>query len=536
MFRYIIALTDVHQVEGEDLLTEMHRSLIRLADRAERINDSAIVDSFVDAQPLFDLLSTENNQIVYGRRGTGKTHALLYLSGAVRQQGSPSIYLDFRELGSNSSIYADPAKDLAVRATSLVQDVLAAVHDELLKIAIESIDFIDNHELVTRSLENLANECTRTKIVGQTEISETEKETLGASGSTGANINLSQDPKLNLSAEQASSAEESTIRSRTLQGQEIAHLSFGALQEALRNVLASLNTSRLWIIMDEWSVIPFDLQPYMADILRRCFMPLSSITIKFAAIEHRTNFKINLIKGQYIGFELGADVSADVNLDDFMVFDNDSERSKDFFSNLIYNHLRATDESMLFKKIDKDELIRELFNQTSTFEEFVRASEGVPRDALHLLSTAVQASFGVKITTPVVRRSAQTWYTRDKSATISQNTDLSDLLQRIIDVVIGHRKARAFLFQADAKDERLEELFDARLLHILKRNISSHDSPGKRYNAFKLDYGCYVDLINTSNATQGLFNSGEGAYVDVPPDDWRSIRRAILEPSDMPAT
>jgi hypothetical protein len=83
-------------------------------------------------------------------------------------------------------------------------------------------------------------------------------------------------------------------------------------------------------------------------------------------------------------------------------------------------------------------------------------------------------------------------------------------------------------------------LFDSRLLHVLKKNISSHDEPGARYDVYKIDYGCYVDLINTAKTPQGLFEASEGdqlqqeaRYVEVPRDDYRSIRRAILRLEDV---
>ncbi len=44
-----------------------------------------------------------------------------------------------------------------------------------------------------------------------------------------------------------------------------------------------------------------------------------------------------------------------------------------------------------------------------------------------------------------------------------------------------------------------------------------------------IDYGCYVELANTTKMPQGLFQSDDpNEYVDVPKDDYRSIRRAIL--------
>jgi hypothetical protein len=85
-----------------------------------------------------------------------------------------------------------------------------------------------------------------------------------------------------------------------------------------------------------------------------------------------------------------------------------------------------------------------------------------------------------------------------------QSESLSDILMIIINEVIGQRKARAFLFPSNARNDAIEELFDARLLHILKKNVSSKDQPGHRYDGFKIDYGCYVDLINTNREPNGL--------------------------------
>lgn len=102
----------------------------------------------------------------------------------------------------------------------------------------------------------------------------------------------------------------------------------------------------------------------------------------------------------------------------------------------------------------------------------------------------------------------------------------------IIDQVIGQRKARAFLLQSGEESEIIEALYDSRVLHILKRGISSRDQPGLRYDVYKLDYGCYVNLLSTSKAPQGLLpleDSSSDEFIDVPPDDYRSIRRAILK-------
>jgi hypothetical protein len=84
------------------------------------------------------------------------------------------------------------------------------------------------------------------------------------------------------------------------------------------------------------------------------------------------------------------------------------------------------------------------------------------------------------------------------------------------------------------KDPLIDYLFDARVIHLVKDNVSGKDEPGVRYNVYSIDYGCYVDLMNTNNAPKGLFeviedDSENSIFVDVPKNDYRAIRRAILD-------
>jgi len=136
---------------------------------------------------------------------------------------------------------------------------------------------------------------------------------------------------------------------------------------------------------------------------------------------------------------------------------------------------------------------------------------------------------GARVDMKTVRLAARNWYHQDKAILLKENTELEFVLNFIIEEVIGKRKARAFLFPSNIQNNYLERLFDARIIHLLKRNIYSNDSPGKRFNVFKIDYGCYAELTNTAKATQGLFETDDN-WVEVPADDYRSIRRAILEP------
>lgn len=143
---------------------------------------------------------------------------------------------------------------------------------------------------------------------------------------------------------------------------------------------------------------------------------------------------------------------------------------------------------------------------------------------------AAQKALNDPISIPHVRAAAKTWYQRDKEAAVTANPSARALLHWIIDDVIGHRRARAFLLRTDVRHPLIDALFDARVIHLLKKNVSAHDQPGVRYDVYKLDFGCYVDLLTTAKSPEGLLPTDQpDQFIDVPPDDYRAIRRAILD-------
>jgi hypothetical protein len=326
--------------------------------------------------------------------------------------------------------------------------------------------------------------------------------------------------------------EEIDLRSK-VSGTSSYVLHFGEISAAIQAIEKQLNGRRLWVLLDEWSNLPIDLQPYLADLIRRTLFVLKGVTVKIAAIEYRSDFAIKLSRGGYIGIELGADVTTDANLDDFMVFDNDVTKSGQFHRQLLWNHIKEGTQVASDDVTEADELIRRSFSQENVFTELVRAGEGVPRDFINILSLATQYSNGERITMNAVRKAALNWYQTGKANTLRAREDANRLLEWVIEKVIKHRRTRAFLVKSQQSYPLLEELFDARVVHVIKRRVSSNDQPGERFDVFKLDYGCYVDVIGTASAPRGLFEAdteeSTNTMVEVPKDDYRSIRRAILD-------
>jgi hypothetical protein len=334
----------------------------------------------------------------------------------------------------------------------------------------------------------------------------------------------------------AQSTRDAVSAKKVIKGQEMPRVNFGSVGSALRKVVDTLPNKHLWILIDEWSEIPLDLQPILADLIRRAILPIKGVTVKIAAIEQRTRLLLPERTVGNIGIELGADVSSALNLDDHMVFENDEQRAVQFFKSLVFAHVKLMLEAEnIVPPKDPTDLISQGFSQINAFEEVVRACEGVPRDAIHILSHAAQRSHDKAIAIADVRMAAQQWYLASKDAAVSSHGEAKQLLSWIVDKVIKERQTKAFLLEAGTNDAIIDFLYDERVLHVLRKGMSAKDSPGKRFTVYGIDYGCYVDLISTARAPKGLLDLGEVQPEfsgTVPKTDLRSIRRCVLDLSE----
>lgn len=77
------------QAEGMTQARSAHfnQALLAIPRRAESVDRHTLARTFVVAGSLSAMLHSADHQVLYGRRGTGKTHALLYLADLVEHSG-----------------------------------------------------------------------------------------------------------------------------------------------------------------------------------------------------------------------------------------------------------------------------------------------------------------------------------------------------------------------------------------------------------------------------------------------------------------
>jgi hypothetical protein len=513
-------------------MNEINTTFLKLSKRAETKDSAYLVSTFVNVGPLFTILSNKDHEILYGRRGTGKTHALAYLGDSLKKAGDIVINVDLRTIGSNGGIFSDSSLPITERATRLLIDTLSFVIDGIIDEVINDETEKYDLSIVSPLADHLWASVTEIKVGDSVEIEMGLVSSDSSKDEKTADFNISlKDASLGWGDKSAISKSTATTQKVKRQGGEHHRINFSSVFKTLQQLCQKLNV-HIWILFDEWAEIPFELQPYLAELVRRTILPNQRITIKIAAIEQRTNLSHFDKNNSRIGIEEGADISTSQNLDEYMVFDNDETKALEFFKELLFHHYSSISTSIMINT--PDDLVNQAFTQLNTFHEFVRASEGVPRDGINILGIAATKADNSKISMENIRTAARIWFSRGKEKAISTNEKAFELLQWIRDKVIGERNARAFLLRTNHKDSLIDYLFDARVIHLIKDNVSGKDEPGVRYNVYSIDYGCYVDLMNTNNAPRGLFEATEqdseiSIYVDVPKNDYRAIRRAILD-------
>ncbi len=251
-------------------------------------------------------------------------------------------------------------------------------------------------------------------MIGSVENESTDRGKGSATSSESFSANISSSPSISLKLDQGNIDEREEVWRKKESGNEQTWIDFNYFSRGVKKLAQFVGNARIWILLDEWSTVPGDIQPYLADLVRRAMFSVPNISVKIAAIEHRSNFRIEKNDGGYIGMELGADITPAINLDDYLVFDHNEDRAKQLFSNFLNNHVRAIAKEIGMVVEDAEDVAKIAFTQENVFTEFVKSTEGVPRDAMYILSLVAQQAIDTAISMPALRDAALTFYQKDK--------------------------------------------------------------------------------------------------------------------------
>ncbi|MBC7390209.1 MAG: ATP-binding protein [Opitutaceae bacterium] len=493
--------------------------------RAERNRDLKPIGTYAEPA-LIDRFINVSNQVIYGRRGTGKTHLLLAIQEKLSQT--------FQE-NHNIGIYCDLSKIIPVIEESEENRIeyclliIQSIVDELLKSLMNNLGFIYSNEYF--GVENQANKQKKIqfenllrnfnieiqngkelKKLGKYKFSREDVNNLSAS------LNVSSSPKGELGGK--------IETKKTSSDESIKYISVADLHNLLNEFSDLIPGLQITLLLDEYSEINRESQPYLAALIKRIIIS-ANITVKIAAIPNRTNLQLRNIN--IIGLEEGADIFG-FHLDNRYVFEINKTPTKNFFNKLLFNHLFSIAPN-IYTGMDLN--ILELFLAPQALNEILIATAGIPRDFLNIFINS-HDNFLVnhtkqqkRVSVKNIRTACRTWYNTDKKEQVEKNVIAHKLLNKILaDIVVGKKSSHFIVPKQFSEIKAFQDLLDLRVLHLRKDNYSHQDNKGVLYNVYSVDYGSYNSLDVTKNSLET--NSVEDLEINTI-DNLRAVRRIALE-------
>jgi Cdc6-like AAA superfamily ATPase len=527
------------------LRQEWDDAVLALELEAERLENP--VAAF--ARTTFvDVLKGGGNQLIWGRRGTGKTHLLRCLEAELKaefdRRGIVPIYVNGEILKTTSSkLGTEPWSE----ALSLYVALMSKVADHL-EQQIKSGLTPDwqgtlgqggqSSKMAKRALEVsaglrelLSKGQVRILPLGEStveakRIDETER-SLRAGVGTSLNLSDFHHSGLTVDAGADKRTRHARSDSGTLRLQSEIIVPFSEIALRFKNLLDLLKAAvgrpvSLVLLLDEWSAMHSrsDVQPLLAELLKLTLSTLDA-SVKIACIPGRTKLMTPITTGSInpIGMEMGEDITAPVDLDLPCFMGIDLPQLLSFFIEVLRKQIGS--HLPWAAKMSTEDLTEfvssELFVNRDAFAELCQAAAFVPRDFLNLLQvTTVRVRDnegtslnGVKITSDHVRQAALGLYKLKERNFGDASSPAILLLSEIVMAVVAPNCSYFFLVSDRmATHPLMGDLYTGKLIHRLPARY--HDQKTHRgYSYFMVDYCAAINMIG---AGQALVMLAQGLY------------------------
>lgn len=427
--------------------------------------------NFIDPRGHIERLKNKQNQIIFGRRGSGKTLLLQSIKNKTDLFICLIINLeDFKDISFPDSIIQVLKELLSQLETKCDKDYSFWKIHRLLK-----------HKKCKKQIKSYLKQFDEwLSQPDNYDASIRTKKAGSITGGFGANLN-----KNNASISAETSEEIEINKSFNIQKLNNLKNQISNIKKILNGISNYFNKP-IFLILDDFYFIKRNDQPEFIDFFHR-LSKNTNLYLKVATIKHRTSL---YKKDETIyGIELGHDAQSlclDYNLDDF-----------DALSAFMKDLLQSIKEEVQ-ANIDMNNIL-----STNAFKFLCFASGGVPRDFFSLfirLGNKFNTGHQSISKTDVIEVAIENLPNKldaFKTDTKDENEILEHYLQHIKNEIIAIKKTNVFLVSnSDIANysqiqQAIKELVDLRLLHLINPNLSSAPSDGKRYSAYMVDIGLF---------------------------------------------
>lgn len=426
--------------------------------------------TYVDVGGHLSRVLAAQHQVIFGRRGSGKSSLLVTCHRQVRKHGLMSVYVSADEV----TFLTYP--DVLIR-------LLLTLFERTKSRAFPWYSLRRGRKQFKHIIRDLRSQ------LDEAEEASTVRE-------------IQRDSDKGLEAGVAAGGAQFTARTGRRQA-EMMRSAFSTrkieylerhlqdFKQVFQTAIKASGTKHVLFILDDFYLIQQPIQPDVIDYLHRLVRGLDAY-LKIGTVRHRTTLMRQ--EQQTIGVELYGDVEP-IDLDHTL---DDLPRTRDFLGEML---------NAMGKKCDIDSAKTEYFN-VDALEELVLASGGVPRDFLTIFVEAVRASRAAHrenwLTPTYVYKAAHRVSYRTKLNNLREDiAGESDPLARVfVDLLsycLQEKKQTLFLISQDEAQERpaqhelIKQLMDFRLIHIVEADTSAASGRPGRYEAYTLDFSTFME-------------------------------------------
>ncbi len=427
---------------------------------------------YVDVGGNLNRIAAPQHQVIYGRRGSGKSCLLVHFHRrAARDAGIFSIYIDCDEIKRLSY------PDLLIRLLLSVLEKLPNARPPVWKFWAKA----SPAELAIVELRTLLDLAEDADVTEQTSASEAAKIEAGLSA-----------PRLTAVGSTVTS-EASTGRTSAFHERKLDTLErhFQDYKEALVEALRATGSRHGVLILDDFYLIHSRVQPDVVDYVHRLLRG-TNLYFKIGTVRHRTS--LVRTEGQTVGVEEYQDIE-ELNLD--RTFE-DTAATQDYLETML--------DSMGCQQGIERASHRFLSNDGRL--ALALASGGVPRDYLTIFVEAVSAAKTTGKTkwltpTTVYKGAGRVSY-RTKVNHLREDvgldaTPLERVFQDLLNFCLREKRRTAFLIAqsevAEFSDEHelIQQLMDFKLVHVIESDTSAASGRSGRFEAYTLDFALFME-------------------------------------------
>jgi hypothetical protein len=428
---------------------------------------------YVDLGGHLERIASDQHQVIFGRRGSGKSCLLVHYHRRARPGTTLSIYVS-----------ADEVKrlgypDLLIR---LLMMLLSGFGGSRIGRMRGIVPFLRTQ--AQRRVAELSALLDRAERADVTEQQERARETTMGGSAGGGGGSLTGGYRRGTTEQRTSAFVEEKLDALERHLQDY--------KETLRDAVERSTYDRATFFLDDFYLVHPDVQPDVIDYLHRLVRG-TRVYLKVGTVRHRTSLA-RYDGGQTIGIELYQDAEA-INLD---------QTFEDITAT--HNYLAAMLDSM-GKRVGIENVSRTYLSQDGLFQ-LTLASGGVPRDYLNIFVEAVQIAQELGhtkwLTPTTVYKGAYRIMRRTKLVNLREDVGadaarLERVYQRLLNFCLRERRKTAFLISeeeataATAEHELVQQLMDFKLIHVVEPDTSAASGRPGRYEAYTLDFAFFME-------------------------------------------